>query len=94
MARVLNLYGTPRTLYSKDGDSCLIPVGEGKVQDKFCVNLPPKVKLLEMKKAPVIKEKTPVAATSPTPATLEPAKVKDAENAAEPAPKSKANNIK
>lgn len=91
MAKVLNLYGTPRTLYSKDGDSCLIPTGESKVQDKFCDNLPPKVKLLEMKKAPVINKKTPVAATRPTPATLQPASIEDA---AEPAPKSKANNVK
>lgn len=59
MAKVLNMYGYPISLVAKDGDSCQIPVGESKVQDKFCANVPPKVKVLEIKKpvakAPVIK---------------------------------------
>ena len=54
MAKVLNLYGYPISLVSKDGESCLIPVGESKVQDKFCANVPPKVKVLEIKKPAVV----------------------------------------
>ena len=60
MAKVLNLTGTPQLLHSKDGDSCLIPTGESKVADKFCVNVPPRVKVLEMKK-PLIAKNTATA---------------------------------
>lgn len=54
MAKVLNLTGTPMKLTAKDGDSCLIPVGESKIADKFCENVPPRVKILELNK-PVVK---------------------------------------
>lgn len=49
MAKVMNLYGHPKVLEARDGESVIIPEGESKVQDKFCVNLPPKVKILEIK---------------------------------------------
>lgn len=48
MAKVLNQGKFPVLLYSKTGDSCQIPVGESKVQDKFCVNVPPTVKVLSL----------------------------------------------
>ena len=48
MAKVLNKYGYPIDLVAKDGESCQIPVGESKVQDKFCANIPPKVKILSL----------------------------------------------
>ena len=50
MAKVLNLSGFPIDLYAKDGDSCTISVGENKIQDKFCANLPPKVVITEKPK--------------------------------------------
>lgn len=48
MAKVLNKYGYPIDLVAKDGESCQIPVGESRVQDKFCSNVPPKVKILSL----------------------------------------------
>lgn len=68
MARVLNLTGNPLHLFAKDGDSCLIPTGESKVADKFCINVPPRVKVLEMKKSAAKIEKpkeTPKPAANP-----------------------------
>lgn len=59
MAKVLNKYGYPIDLVAKDGESCQIPVGESRVQDKFCSNIPPKVVVLSLD-APVVK-KVPVA---------------------------------
>lgn len=55
MARVLNMIGYPINLVAKDGETCQIPTGESKVQDKFCVNVPPKVKVLSLDK-PIKKE--------------------------------------
>ena len=59
MAKVLNLTGFPVNLYAKDGDSCLIQVGESTIQDKFCANIPPKVVIIEKPKAPVSLKKEP-----------------------------------
>jgi len=64
MAKVLNKYGYAVVLQSKDGETCQIPVGESKVQDKFCVNVPPKVKILSLDK-PVAKETAPAAKPAP-----------------------------
>lgn len=48
MAKVLNKYGYPIDLVAKDGESCQIPVGESKVKDKFCANVPPRVTVLSL----------------------------------------------
>ena len=48
MAKVLNKYGYPIDLVAKDGESCQIPVGESKVKDKFCANVPPRVVVLSL----------------------------------------------
>ena len=63
MAKILNLTGIPQLLHSKDGDSCLIPTGESKVADKFCVNVPPRVKILEIKKPMITKIVTDTSKT-------------------------------
>lgn len=47
MATILNLLDVPTTLMALDGSICLIPSGESRVEDKFCFNIPPKVKILK-----------------------------------------------
>ena len=59
MAKVLNKYGYPIDLVAKDGESCQIPVGESRVKDKFCSNIPPKVIVLSLDNPPA--KKAPVA---------------------------------
>lgn len=64
MAKVLNMIGYPINLVAKDGETCQIPTGESKVQDKFCVNVPPKVKVLSLDKPVKTEVKVEAKATT------------------------------
>lgn len=37
-------------LYAKNGDSVQVPVGISRIDDKFVVNVPPKITVLELDK--------------------------------------------
>ena len=56
MAKVLNKSKFPIILTAKDGNTCQIPVGESKIQDKFCTNVPPLVKVLSLDIPIIVKE--------------------------------------
>lgn len=48
MAKVFNMNKYPVVLVARDGNTCQIPVGESKVQDKFCVNVPPTIRIISL----------------------------------------------
>lgn len=45
MKRVINISDAAIELVAKDGDTCTVQPGENPVEDKFTVNLPPKILL-------------------------------------------------